>query len=272
MRPIRPPKAPQPGRRTRFPLRVHVALLAFSAIGLAVVVPGLVPAPAASAPSESNLVESGDSQDAPLSIAVSNATFCGLITPYAGALPEPATTDFYARLCVQSEFQSIVVAWGGLYVSSPSNGSPAVYGAANFTPVLTEDHGWVDIEFSVNWVSSSNCTRFGPSCAHTATWTGNESTGVLSGPQLDTYPLACSCGPALAELGPNEWILTVVLIAVVLGVVAVAVLVLALGRGRRPPQSTRTVGAAAASGGPPSATQSASSPESDPRRGSTPRG
>jgi hypothetical protein len=123
-----------------------------------------------------------------------NSTFCGLIASYGNALPEPDTANFFARLCVQSEFQSLVASWGGLYGYYPFNGSPIAYAASNLTPGWGGGDGWTDIEFTINWASSSDCGTYGTPCAHQAYWLGNETTGNLSGPNFETYPLTCYCG------------------------------------------------------------------------------
>lgn len=265
MRLPRLPATARPSRALRSLLRVGATLLALSTISVVAIVPGLVSLPGLPATATSTYLESGVSQGAQASLATSNATFCGLITPYVSVLPEPATTDFFARLCVQSEFQSIVVAWGGLYVSNASDGSPVAYAAANFTPGLSESRGWTDVDFSINWVSSSNCTDFGPPCAHAALWTGNESTGDLTGPQLDTYPLACACGLAPAGPAPGAWILAGVLILAVLSGAALFALVVVLGGRRRPPERAPGTGTLAPSEPPPSSAQSSPPSESGPR-------
>lgn len=167
-----------------------------------------------------------------------NSTFCGLIAPYGNALPEPDTANFFARLCVQSEFQSLVVDWGGLYGYYPFNGSPIAYAAANLTPGWGGGDGWTDIDFAINWASSSDCGNFGMPCAHQAYWLGNESTGILSGPYFETYPLACGCGevprilvPPVAG-GPTLLVIEVIPSAVAVGFIFA---VLASRRGKAGP-------------------------------------
>src|SRR5271170_4626406 len=46
--------------------------------------------------------------DAPALAAPTNSTYCGLMGPYLAVLPEPDAAQFFARVCVEPAFISIV--------------------------------------------------------------------------------------------------------------------------------------------------------------------
>jgi hypothetical protein len=214
---------------------VLVALLAIMGAGLVTVAPCAIHLTVGTSTQVISADESWPMHGLPTLAPSGNGTFCGLIAPYGNAIPQPTANDFFGRLCVQSEFQSLVVAWGDLYGYYPYNGSPIAFGAENLTISWGGGEGSIDIDFTINWASSSDCAGYGPLCVHQASWFGNESSGNLSGPDFGTYPLICTCGEQSAIGGSGGLVVAVVTVGVELAI-ACGVILVARRSGRRPPQ------------------------------------
>jgi hypothetical protein len=170
-----------------------------------------------------------------------NSTYCGLLGEYAEAGPEPYTTQFFARLCVEPAFITLVSAWGGLRNSYPNNGTEAVLVAVNLSLGTSSDASMTDVYFQIAWTSGLSCAGYSAPCAHEAVWVGNDGTGSLSGPTLETSPDICGClpftYPAYGPFGP--WGIAGLLGTVVAASAVAAYLSVRARRTRPPPEAAQ---------------------------------